>query len=37
MLRNLNIRQRLLAVYVLFAFLIVLIGGFGLYSARATN
>ena len=37
MLRNLNIRQRLLAVYVLFAFLIVLIGGFGLYSARANN
>ena len=35
MLRNLNIRKRLLAVYVLFAALILLVGGFGLYSARA--
>jgi methyl-accepting chemotaxis protein len=37
MLRNLNIRQRLLAVYVVFAVLIMALGGFGLYAARANN
>jgi methyl-accepting chemotaxis protein len=37
MLRNLNIRQRLLAVYVLFALMILVIGGFGLYAARSNN
>jgi methyl-accepting chemotaxis protein len=37
MLRNLNIRQRLLAVYVLFAVLIMVVGGFGLLSARKNN
>ncbi|MFO0122891.1 MAG: Tar ligand binding domain-containing protein, partial [Inhella sp.] len=37
MLRNFNIRQRLLAVYVLFALMILVIGGFGLYAARSNN